>query len=90
MFVSTPFVHLTYQMLLANLPYFVTPVISKGEAGVAIFQGVLILVMAATGLLRTMWSKKVSPRRLLSISMLGMVVAPALTFAVGWCPACRP
>jgi GPH family glycoside/pentoside/hexuronide:cation symporter len=85
-FVSTLFVHLAYQMLLANLPYFVTLVIGRGEADVGIFQGVLILVMAATGPLWTVWSKRTSQRRLLTISMLGMAAASALTFAVGMVP----
>ena len=85
-FVSTLFVHLAYQMLLANLPYVVTLVIGRGEADVGIFQGVLILVMAATGPLWTVWSKRASQRRLLTISMLGMAAASALTFAVGLVP----
>ena len=85
-FVSTLFVHLAYQMLLANLPYFVTLVIGRGEADVGIFQGVLILVMAATGPLWTVWSKRASQRRLLTISMLGMAAASALLFAVGMVP----
>jgi len=85
-FVSTLFVHLAYQMLLANLPYFVTLVIGRGEGDVGIFQGMLILVMAATGPLWTMWSKRTSQRRLLTISMLGMAASSALTFAVGMVP----
>ncbi len=85
-FVSTLFVHLAYQMLMANLPYFVTLVVGKGEADVGIFQGVLILLMAATGPLWALWDKRASQRKLLNISMLGMAVASALTFAVGVVP----
>ena len=85
-FVSTLFVHLAYQMLLANLPYFVTLVIGRSEADVGIFQGVLILVMAATGPLWTVWSKRTSQGRLLTISMLGMAITSALTFGVGLVP----
>jgi len=85
-FVSTLFVHLAYQMLMANLPYFVTLVIGRSEADVGIFQGVLILLMAATGPLWALWDRRVSQRKLLMISMLGMAVALALTFAVGMVP----
>jgi GPH family glycoside/pentoside/hexuronide:cation symporter len=89
-FVSTLFVHLAYQMLLANLPYFVTLVIGQREADVGLFQGVLILLMAATGPLWTLWSKRLSQRRLLTISMLGMAVTTALTFGVGLVPGVPP
>jgi GPH family glycoside/pentoside/hexuronide:cation symporter len=85
-FVSTLFVHLAYQMLLANLPYFVTLVIGQGEADVGIFQGVLILMMAATGPLWALWDRRLAQRKLLMISMLGMAVTTALTFAVGAIP----
>lgn len=85
-FVSTLFVHLAYQMLLANLPYFVTLVIGKSEADVAIFQGVLILLMALIGPLWALWDKRTSQRRLLTISMLGMAAGSALTFGVGMIP----
>ena len=85
-FVSTLFVHLAYQMLLANLPYFVTLVLGQGEGNVGIFQGVLILVMAATGPLWALWSRRLSQRRLLTISMVGMAVTTALTFGVGLLP----
>jgi len=86
-FVSTLFVHLAYQMLLANLPYFVTLVLGQGEGDVGIFQGVLILVMAATGPLWALWSRRLSQRRLLTISMIGMAVTTALTFGVGLLPS---
>jgi GPH family glycoside/pentoside/hexuronide:cation symporter len=86
-FVSTLFVHLAYQMLLANLPYFVTLIVGRGEGDVAIFQGVLILMMAATGPLWNQWSKRSSQRRLLMISMVGMAATIALTFLVGYIPA---
>jgi GPH family glycoside/pentoside/hexuronide:cation symporter len=85
-FVSTLFIHLAYQMLLANLPYFVTLVLGQGEGDVGIFQGVLILVMAATGPLWALWSRRLSQRRLLTISMVGMAVTTALTFGVGLLP----
>ncbi|HDD24017.1 MAG TPA: MFS transporter [Chloroflexi bacterium] len=82
-FFSTLFVHLAYQMLLANLPYFVTLVIGQSEADVAIFQGVLILLMGLTGPLWTLASKHYSQRSLLNVAMAGMIVAAVVTFAVG-------
>ena len=85
-FVSTLFVHLAYQMLLANLPYFVTLIVGRGEGDVAIFQGVLIIIMAATGPLWNLWSKRSSQRRLLMITMVGMAATVALTFLVGYVP----
>ena len=85
-FISTLFVHLAYQMLLANLPYFVTLVVGKSEADVGIFQGVLILLMAVAGPLWAWWDKRASQRRLLTVSMLGMAATLALTFAVGMVP----
>ncbi|RLC91964.1 MAG: hypothetical protein DRI79_01635 [Chloroflexi bacterium] len=85
-FASTLFVHLAYQMLLANLPYFVTLVIGKSEADVGIFQGVLILLMAIIGPLWAWLDKRTSQRQLLTIAMLGMALFSALTFAVGMIP----
>jgi len=85
-FLSALFVHLAYQMLLANLPYFVTLVLGRSEADVGIFQGVLILMMAATGPLWALADRYVSQRRLLTIAMVGMAVTSALTFGVGMVP----
>lgn len=86
LFVSTLFVHVAYQMLLANLPYFVTLVIGSSEADVAIFQGVLILIMAATGPLWALWHRRRPQRQLLNISMLGLAAVSAITFGVGLVP----
>ncbi len=85
-FLSTLFVHLAYQMLLANLPYFVTLVLGRSEADVGIFQGVLILMMAATGPLWALADRYVSQRQLLTIAMVGLAVTSALTFGVGTIP----
>jgi GPH family glycoside/pentoside/hexuronide:cation symporter len=82
-FISTLFVHIAYQMLMANLPYFVTLVMRQSEGDVAIFQGVLILAMALTGPIWGLWNKRLKQRQLLNISMLGLAVALALGFGVG-------
>jgi GPH family glycoside/pentoside/hexuronide:cation symporter len=82
-FVSTLFVHISYQMLTANLPYFVTLVLKQEEGQVGIFQGVLILFMAATGPLWAHWNKKIAQRKLLNISMIILGIALLVTFFVG-------
>jgi GPH family glycoside/pentoside/hexuronide:cation symporter len=85
-FISTLFVHIAYQMVLANLPYFVTLVMGRGEADVAIFQGVIIIAMALTGPLWALWNKRLSQRTLLNISMIGLAVSLALGYLVGALP----
>jgi glycoside/pentoside/hexuronide:cation symporter, GPH family len=82
-FVSTLFVHVCYQMLLVNFPYFVTLVLGKTEADVGIFQGVLILVMAVTGPIWMLLNKRRNQRWLLNFSMIGLAVVVALGFLVG-------
>ncbi|MGC9399198.1 MAG: MFS transporter [Anaerolineae bacterium] len=89
-FVATLFVHLAYQMFLANLPYFVTLVLGRSEGDVAIFQGVLIVVMGVAGLLWAHWDKKYSQRTLMLITMVGMGVAAALVFFAGRIPGVSP
>jgi GPH family glycoside/pentoside/hexuronide:cation symporter len=89
-FVSTLFLHLAYQMLLANLPYFVTLVLGKTEGDVSIFQGALILVMGAVGPLWTRWDRRASQRTLLIVTMVGMAITFALSYAVGTVPGVPP
>ncbi len=71
---STLLVHVTYQMLLANLPYFVTLVLGESEGDVAVYQGVLILMIAITGPLWLYWNRKHSQRRLLNLSLSALVL----------------
>ncbi len=82
-FVSTLFVHVCYQMLLINFPYFVTLVLGKTEADVGIYQGVMILLMALTGPVWMVWNRRKSQRWLLNFTMIGLVVVVALGFLVG-------
>ncbi len=82
-FVSTLFVHVAYQMILLNFPYFVTLVLGQTEGDVGIYQGVLIILMALTGPLWTWWNKKRTQRWLLNFSMACLVVAIGLGFLVG-------
>jgi GPH family glycoside/pentoside/hexuronide:cation symporter len=82
-FVSTLFVHVCYQMLLINFPYFVTLVLGKSEGDVGIFQGVLILIMAVTGPVWMLWNKRRPQRWLLNFTMLGLAAVMALGFLVG-------
>ncbi len=82
-FVSTLFVHIAYQMLLLNFPYFVTLVLGETEGDVGIYQGVLIILMALTGPLWMWWNKKRSQRWLLNFTMIGLTIAIGLGFLVG-------
>jgi GPH family glycoside/pentoside/hexuronide:cation symporter len=82
-FISTLFVHVCYQMLLINFPYFVTLVLGKSEGDVGIFQGVLILVMALTGPVWMWLNKRRTQRWLLNFSMIGLALMVALGFLVG-------
>jgi glycoside/pentoside/hexuronide:cation symporter, GPH family len=82
-FVSTLFVHICYQMLLLNFPYFVTLVLGKSEADVGIYQGVLILLMALTGPAWMLLNRRRSQRRILNLTMIGLTVVVALGFLVG-------
>jgi GPH family glycoside/pentoside/hexuronide:cation symporter len=82
-FISTLFVHVCYQMLLINFPYFVTLVLGKSEGDVGIFQGVLILIMAITGPVWMLLNKRRNQRWLLNFAMIGLAVVVALGFLVG-------
>lgn len=82
-FLSTLFVHVCYQMLLINFPYFVTLVLGKSEGDVGIYQGVLILIMAITGPVWMLLNKRRSQRWLLNLAMIGLAIVVALGFLVG-------
>ena len=82
-FISTLFVHVCYQMLLINFPYFVTLVLGKSEGDVGIFQGILILVMAVTGPAWMWLNKHRNQRWLLNLSMISLALVVALGFLVG-------
>ncbi|MFZ5912201.1 MAG: MFS transporter [Chloroflexota bacterium] len=82
-FVSTLFVHVAYQMILLNFPYFVTLVLGETEGDVGTYQGVLIILMALTGPLWAWWNKRRSQRWLLNFTMVGLTIAIGLGFLVG-------
>ncbi len=82
-FISTLFVHVAYQMLLINFPYFVTLVLGATEGDVGTYQGVLIIIMALTGPLWMLWNRRRSQRWLLNFTMVGLTIAIALGFLVG-------
>ena len=83
LFFSTLSVHIAYQMVLANFPYFVTLVLRQTEGDVGIYQGVLILFIALTGPVWTWLNRKVSQRDLLNASMLLLGIIFALGFLIG-------
>ena len=86
LFFSTLFVHITYQMMLASLPYFITLVVGGTEGDVGIFQGVLILAIAITGPLWLLWNRRKSQRDLIKISLVIFIVALLLMSFVGQVP----
>jgi GPH family glycoside/pentoside/hexuronide:cation symporter len=83
MFFSTLSVHIAYQMVLANFPYFVTLVLRQTEGDVGIYQGVLIICMALTGPIWMWFNRKFSQRILLNASMILLGVIFALGFLIG-------
>jgi glycoside/pentoside/hexuronide:cation symporter, GPH family len=80
---SALFVHISYQMLLANFPYFVTLVLGQGEGDVGLYQGVLIIMMALTGMAWTWLNRKYGQRVLLNASMILLGIALAFGYFVG-------
>ena len=86
MFYSTLLVHITYAMITANLPYFVTLVVGGTEGDVGTDLGIIIIVMAVSGPLWLLWNKKLPQRTLLRIAMIGFAVVLALFFTVGQIP----
>jgi GPH family glycoside/pentoside/hexuronide:cation symporter len=85
-FFSTALVYVAYGMLTTNLPYFVRLVIGTGEGQVAIFQGVMILAMAATGPIWAPLNRRFSQGRLLRLAMAGTALLLALSFGIGLAP----
>jgi Na+/melibiose symporter-like transporter len=83
LFFSTAFVHIAYQMVLANFPYFVTLVLRGTEGDVGIYQGVLIIFIALTGPVWLWLNKRYSQRVLLNASMLMLAIIFAFGFAIG-------
>jgi GPH family glycoside/pentoside/hexuronide:cation symporter len=86
LFFSTLFIHIAYQMVLANFPYFVTLVLRQTEGDVGIYQGVLIVFIALTGPIWTWFNRKYSQRKLLNVSMLLLGIIFLFGFLVSAVP----
>lgn len=89
LFFSTLFIHIAYQMVLANFPYFVTLVLGESEGQVGIYQGILIIFMALTGIAWMRFNRKYSQKTLLNASMILLGLSLGFGFlvgAVGWIP----
>lgn len=83
LFFSTLAIHIAYQMILANFPYFVTLVLRQTEGDVGLYQGVLILCIALTGPIWTWLNRKYSQKKLLNASVLLLGLIMVLGFFVG-------
>jgi glycoside/pentoside/hexuronide:cation symporter, GPH family len=83
LFFSTLSVHIAYEMILANFPYFVTLVLRQTEGDVGIYQGVLIVFIAITGPVWTWLNRKYSQRSLLNVSLLLFGIISILGFFIG-------
>ncbi len=89
MFFSTLFIHIAYQMVLANFPYFVTLVLGESEGQVGIYQGILIIFMALAGIAWMRFNRKYNQKTLLNASMILLGLSLGLGFLVGavsWIP----
>jgi GPH family glycoside/pentoside/hexuronide:cation symporter len=85
-FFSTLLIHITYAMIQADLPYFVTLIVGGTESDVGIYLGIIIIVMAVTGPVWMLLNKKLPQRTLLRIAMIGFMIALALFYFVGLIP----
>jgi glycoside/pentoside/hexuronide:cation symporter, GPH family len=86
LFFSTLFVHITYQMVVASIPYFTTLVIGKTEGDVMYFEGVLIVAIAITGPLWMLWNRRKSQRDLIKISLVIFIISLVMMYFVGGVP----
>lgn len=86
MFVSVLIVHLSYAMILAILPYFITTVLGRSEGEVGTFQGLLVLLMILSAPLWNWLARRHAQRKLLMISMVLMGFIIALNAFVGLIP----
>lgn len=86
MLISVLIIHISYAMVTANLPYFITLVIGESESFVGIFQGVLVICMLLSAPLWNWLSKKYPNRTLLMGSMISLGVVLGLNFLVGIIP----
>lgn len=85
-FFSVLIIHISYALIMANLPYFVTLVIGESESIVGVFQGVLVALMLVSAPFWNWLSKKHPNRKLLMGTMLALGLALASNFTVGKIP----
>jgi GPH family glycoside/pentoside/hexuronide:cation symporter len=86
MFFSTLLVHISYAMVLANLPYFVTLVAGKSESDVSIFLGLVVVTMVLFTPLWGWLGQRYSNRRLLMVTIIGVAVTSAMNYTAGTIP----
>ncbi len=86
MFISVLIIHISYAMVTANLPYFITLIVRESEAFVGIFQGVLVVCMLLSAPLWGWLSHKYTNRKLLMGTMIGLGIVLGLNYFVGIIP----
>ncbi|HFC12973.1 MAG TPA: MFS transporter, partial [Anaerolineae bacterium] len=79
-------VQTAYAMVLANLPFFVTLLLKREEGDVGTFLGILVVVMLISAPIWLWLSKRYSSNKLMTISLIGLGVAIALSSTVGLLP----
>jgi glycoside/pentoside/hexuronide:cation symporter, GPH family len=84
--ISTLLIHISYAMLLSNLPYYVTLIAQRPEADVSLFMGVVVGTMI---LFAPVWSwlgKRFANRTLLMITMAGIAAVTSLNYLISRMP----
>jgi len=90
MFVSVLLIHISYAMVMANLPYFVTVVVGESESVVGTFQGILVVLMMSSAPIWNWLSRKYPNRNLLIVVMIALGLVLGLNYSVGLIPGLSP
>jgi len=86
-FFATLLVHVSYAIVLAISPYFVTQIVGGGEGDVTIFQGMLVLLMIICAPLWIWVRAKFQDKWVITVAMALLGITLALNFVVAPSPA---
>jgi GPH family glycoside/pentoside/hexuronide:cation symporter len=84
------FVQLTYQLMLMNVPYTTTLILSRKEADASLLMGEVIILMAASTPMWYWLLKKFPKRNVFRVIILAMMFGFILNFFVGFSKALSP